>query len=1064
MTITKYKYIPSANIIRDYGIETNYVVTNNAKSISDKIYSDYIIGIRSFNLVGAYGSGKSSFLLALQKNIQKEKNYFGFNFKETFETIKIVGEHTSIFEGFSTFFNLRKNCSSSEVFTALNKLVLSLKRKNKGLLILIDEFGKFLEFAAKYSLEKDIYFIQQLAEFVNNVNENILLITSQHQGFSSYSYELDKKGIQEWEKVKGRFKEIIFNEPVEQLIFLASEKLKNFKKSLKLRNKLDSIFKIALKSNILTTSKSFANEISVNILPLDIITAYILTLSLQRYGQNERSLFSFIDSYDELAINISSEHFFNLPKVYDYLLQGFYSHLTSKKNHDFIQWSSIKSALDKAERIFSNKDKFISASKIIKTIGLLNIFCSGKAILNKSFLEKYSQYALEVPNAKDIINVLVSNKIIKYFNYKERYIFNEATDLDIELAIDEAGNLIEKISSIGKYINEYFDFKYLSAKEVYYRKGTPRIFEFKLSETPVANLKPSNEIDGFINLIFSEKLDENILRISKECKEAVLFGWYKNTKKIKELLFDIEKVKKARHDNRDDRAAVREFDLILTSQINLLNHNVYDNLYNSNTNIIWYYEGQVQKITDYKSLIKFLSTICEKVYFKTPNYKNELVNKTRLTGSISSAKRNYFNALLEKSEMEDIGFSKDLFPPEKTIYLSLLKHTGIHKGNYFGLPKEESFKILYNISENFLSTTKYSKKNLNEFYELLSEKPFKLKRGFIDFWIPTFLLIRKEDFALYSENKFIPNFNAEVIELINKIPHKFEIKAFDLNEINTSFFNRYREILNKNENNRISKSSLIETIKPFLFLYKDLPQYTKESKRLGKQVQSFRDAIANAKDPEKAFFYNFPLSLGYDYDSLRESHKLINKYVSDILHCLKVLRTTYPELIDRIIFFISDNLFKKAFNFEELKSNIQKRYETLNYKILNSKLRTVFDRLNSKLENKEAWVDTLCSTIMDKSLQHLKDEEESILYNKLELALKDLDNCFEMDTINFEPHLEKIFRYEISIPQTPTTVEVIRYPLSKLSEIHKLERDLLKLLTKDRTINKAALINLLNRE
>ncbi len=324
MTITKYKYIPSANIIRDYGIETNYVVTNNAKSISDKIYSDYIIGIRSFNLVGAYGSGKSSFLLALQKNIQKEKNYFGFNFKETFETIKIVGEHTSIFEGFSTFFNLRKNCSSSEVFTALNKLVLSLKRKNKGLLILIDEFGKFLEFAAKYSLEKDIYFIQQLAEFVNNVNENILLITSQHQGFSSYSYELDKKGIQEWEKVKGRFKEIIFNEPVEQLIFLASEKLKNFKKSLKLRNKLDSIFKIALKSNILTTSKSFANEISVNILPLDIITAYILTLSLQRYGQNERSLFSFIDSYDELAINISSEHFFNLPKVYDYLLQGFY--------------------------------------------------------------------------------------------------------------------------------------------------------------------------------------------------------------------------------------------------------------------------------------------------------------------------------------------------------------------------------------------------------------------------------------------------------------------------------------------------------------------------------------------------------------------------------------------------------------------------------------------------------------------------------------------------------------------------------------------------------------------
>jgi len=38
----------------------------------------------------------------------------------------------------------------------------------------------------------------------------------------SYAYSLSKTQQQEWTKVKGRFREITFNEPVEQLLFLAN--------------------------------------------------------------------------------------------------------------------------------------------------------------------------------------------------------------------------------------------------------------------------------------------------------------------------------------------------------------------------------------------------------------------------------------------------------------------------------------------------------------------------------------------------------------------------------------------------------------------------------------------------------------------------------------------------------------------------------------------------------------------------------------------------------------------------------------------------------------------------
>ena len=96
------------------------------------------------------------------------------------------------------------------------------------LFLIVDEFGKFLEYASQNEPKKELYFIQQLAEFVNNSDLNIVLYTTVHQNFDAYALSLTQSQKQEWTKVKGRFKEITFNEPVEQLLFLASEHLTDY--------------------------------------------------------------------------------------------------------------------------------------------------------------------------------------------------------------------------------------------------------------------------------------------------------------------------------------------------------------------------------------------------------------------------------------------------------------------------------------------------------------------------------------------------------------------------------------------------------------------------------------------------------------------------------------------------------------------------------------------------------------------------------------------------------------------------------------------------------------------
>lgn len=64
---TKY-YSPSINILRDADSDFDYIPTRNGEKAFQKITSAFFgKGRKSFNLIGAYGSGKSAFILALEK-------------------------------------------------------------------------------------------------------------------------------------------------------------------------------------------------------------------------------------------------------------------------------------------------------------------------------------------------------------------------------------------------------------------------------------------------------------------------------------------------------------------------------------------------------------------------------------------------------------------------------------------------------------------------------------------------------------------------------------------------------------------------------------------------------------------------------------------------------------------------------------------------------------------------------------------------------------------------------------------------------------------------------------
>lgn len=1060
----KNSFSPTVNIIRDFNNDIDYYSTPNSERVIDTLNVNVLSGFRSFYIIGSYGTGKSAFLLALEKQLsEKGKKYFEtpilFNGRTKYTSLNIIGDFRSIDDSIRE--ELKIN-SKKNLFNELNRYYEDSASANKGLILAIDEFGKFLEYAASNEPEKELYIIQKLAEFVNDPNKNIIFIVTLHQSIEAYSSRLEKKEKNEWEKVKGRFKEIAFNEPIEQLLYLAAKKL-NRPKGIK-NNKFGSLYKAIISSNVYPLKNILSKDLAEKLYPLDILSTAILTSSLKKYAQNERSLFTFLNTYDFS----NQKNFFHLADVYDYLMNNLYSFLSSKFNDDYFKWTIIKNSLDRIESAFEEDVKDISL--LIKTIGLLNIFAPRGSQINEKILTDYAKNAFGITNTKDILDLLIAHKILRYQNYTDSYILYEGTDLDIDIALKDAESKITPIENASSVLNHYFNFPHKSANAAYIEKGTPRFFEYIISETPIVK-KPQGECDGYINLIFNKGLTKNdLIDFSKKNDEPILYVLYSNAKKIKDNLDEIEKVNYVLENNIEDRIAYRELKNLKENLINELNDLVINNLFKEKK-ISWFFHGEVKKVKNQKDFNKLLSEICNNVYSLTPIFRNELINREKLPASITTARKNLLANLFENWEKEDLSYSKDNFPPDKTIYLSLLQATGLHKQkngqwNFYKPNEDSELYNLYNTCEKWLDNCKSSKRSLIELFEILSNKPYKLKKGVLDFWIPIFLFMKRDDYTLYDNDIFQPFLNIDFIDYLIRYPQNITVKAFNIEGLKLDLFNKYRTLINRSSKEKVTSNAFIDTIRPFLTFYRGLPEYTKRTQKLSDSALKLREAIRNAKDPEKTFFEDVPQAMGYSTVKLFESEKYLQDYVTQLQDSIRELRTAYDELINRIEAYLLNIIGQEEIKFPNYKIVLINRFALIKIQLLVPYQKNFYIRLTSALDDRNSWLNSIGHSLLGKNLDTINDDEEIILYDKMEKIISEFDNLCEFGKLNIDSSNEEAIKVELNFINDSLQSGIVRLTNKEIQNLKKVENkfrtELLK--TNNKKLRKFLLLKLLKEE
>jgi hypothetical protein len=1063
-------YYASVNI--ENGLEEGYryIVTPNVQRVLGEIVSDVQQGVHSFCIVGNYGTGKSSFLMALEDGLREQSRdllpnrevFFG---SSDFEMMNVVGEYATL----RSILASRFNCSEDRVLQKVKERCVSCETDGGSFFLVVDEFGKILEHAAKNDPEEELYFLQQLSEMFNSLKRRAVLLTTLHQTFGAYSSQLSEAQRNEWQKVKGRFREVVFNEPVEQLLFLAAEQNKGDERTIEDECAFGRLYDLALSARII--SEGFARETARSIYPLDPVSAQCLTEAIRRYGQNERSLFSFLTAKGDLSVDAfvpGRDLTYNLAAVYDYLVYYFYTAL-SDVNMDSASWSAVKTAVARVENGAVAEQYAPDAIKMVKAVGLLGILAPPGSRLDESDVCRYAKDAMAIGDPQAVLAELVKAQVIRYASYKSRFIVYEGSDTDIQGELAKAAVTIPKPAPDAALLREYFPGRVSLAGAEYYRTGTPRNFQWVLVNEPEV-LVPQGDIDGYCQLVLP--LDgaclERVKSLSKDTQEAIVYAVYRNAEDIVLRLHEILKVRHViGRVITDDKVAYRELTNILRHEQSLLESAICDGLYDG-TKVDWYYRGKKVGVKKRKDFYELLSKVCADVYSGTPIIRNELVNKQKYSSAISLARVNLIQAMLANDSLEDLGFPRDSFPPEKTCYLTILKENGLHRRDsdgfwYYAPPASHEIRALYDACSEFLASTAEKPKKVSEFLQMLRSRPFKLKQGLIDFWLPAFLIMRQQDYALYSNGAYVMSLSREVIDLMSRLPEDFTIKAFNVSGVRLEFFRRYRQFLRQDTEVRLGRTSFSKTYKPFLQFYRSLNEYARTTTKLDSiETIRFRDTLAKAVDPEKAFFEDIPEALGFK-GVRSDQGDFVDGFVDRIRKAVRELNQCYDALVDRIEQALVDALGLPD-GYDNYKPVLESRYSDVKRHLLSAKARPFLDRVLAPSTTKKEFLERIAAVVLDARLETLKDRNEDALIDNIIFLFHELDRAVPMSAIRAETG-DRLFGFGLSTSDGPVGPgAAYRLPEAQIPRADELEKRLEGLLSGDDNLDICVLLQMLAKK
>lgn len=977
----------STNIIRDSELDFDYVVTPNTQRHFESLSNAFGKHNKCFNLIGSYGTGKSSFLVAFAQTLSGRQHFFqtkGVESRSTF--FRLVGKPASFRSAIAEVLGLSVSASDDEILDAV-KAVGSGKQR---VYFLVDEFGKYLEYALVKNPKEEIYFFQQFAELVNTPSNGLHWVNTLHQNFDSYSVESDGLDAIEWEKVSGRFVTLTFNEPASTLLKLIQGRLRN--RSLPASsNVVENANQVIRASRVLPQEFIDAAEAGVKqSLPFDALTVFLTIQLLQRYGQNERSVFSFLSAEGVGCIANQKFGCYSPYDLVDYCFDKLAHFIFSNGNPDKLQWEAAERAVQRCD---AHKELDPTQARLaVRTVLLVGLFGNEGSDFNKETLCAYMS-AVVGADASSTVTAMLDKNIIQFLRHKGKLVFVEGTDVNIQNELRIARKHVsEDLNLLDEIVSRASVAPQLSRGHLI-RTGSPRFMYFVLHGEMKSGKSAFRYGNGECHICLCNHAE---LRGGLSKGYPVLVVKVGNTTDLEfsmreVLLYEIV-LEKYSDDLIVKQLVSRERDYMLRR----LQSGVLDACFQAES--MWeapLASGMAElRVRNVRELNALIQRSFDSAYKGAPIVRNELINQSKLSVSINSARRSLMQKLEDRWKDPELGFVADRFPAEKSIFLSTWDAESLYDwrtGELKCPDSDSSYALAWAACESFLESSISGKVSVANLFETLEKAPFGLKRGFLSYWIPLYLLTKADQFALFygSENRYLPYLTAEIFDSLIRRPMDFNVKKFNSTGVSEVTLHQYRAIAGIDAQEADLRSTYLKVFANFVLLNKQLNWYQKNTVNLSPEAIALREAIESASDPETALFVTIPAAAGFHDVASTTDERRVAAFMEKIRYLARELSNSYQELLRRI-----SEAIRRAFHgpedFRDLQDAIRRALQPLDKDRLQPRMRVLAERLCSPLDDHESWVKSVADVVLGRSLETITDEEEGAFHENLSKCVQAL--------------------------------------------------------------------------
>jgi hypothetical protein len=1000
------RFTKSINVERDKDVDAieGYILTSRALDVLERVslgISNPKFG-RSFSLTGPHGGGKSSlavFLEALSSPGQSER------YKKSIQMLNEVDQgiakkwqqaRNSIdpeeLGAFSAFVTAQREPVTLTVLRGIDgalggaaippawleketlpsgKEVIDFLRDklaDRWMVLVVDEFGKNLEYFSEDPRTADLFLLQTLAEASQGSDSslNLVLVTLQHLSFDEYVQNLSANQRREWIKVQGRFQDIAYVESEVQTARLMSRAIQ-----IKDSNLATAVTEWAAKENSSLSTLGYLDGSDIGselAYPLHPTAQAVLPTLCSRYGQNERTLFSFLAGSEPNALPKLTSRFeweeneslewISIVDIYDYFLNSASSIAAGS------QGSSRFIEIEGRIRDASGLDEKLKS--LLKTVGVFNLISSGGALRASRDLLEFSlvgenQTFLNVPELDKAVEELEASGLLTYREFADEYRIWQGSDFDLKGQVKSAA---ERLSSTdaASMLNEFFDLDPIVASKHSQEKGIFRVFSQSfVSKDVVFNESPieSDTVDG--HLLIALKKDFELT--NSEFKEKRPIGLV-NVNVSARFISEVKEAAALRasvisaEDSGADWVAMRELrERAAISEIAV--KKTLEQMLQSTSEITYVQTGEM--FSTKAGLSRGISEICDSAYAKAPIIKNETIAKRVLSNQGAKARRVLLESLMQGASKANFGMAG--FGPERAIYEAIFKESGLHREHSSSMkilsPTEPVWEQLWNdIYLEIKSSPR--RRTVTSIQSEFLNPPYGLREGVFSLFLLTMVISKSDEIALFEHGSLVVKLDDAVLERLLKNPHFFSLKHLGYSDgtrqrVFDVMCDRFK--LQKKDG---SRPTFLAAMKSVYRELSALPPTTNNTVLLEAKVLKIRDIFARASELDELLYVDLPTAVigqRIDPDTDLTDEQLRN-FIEEIAYAIKALKNDYQDLMKDFTSLIARN-FEAPDELGALRSKLREGSSSILEWIKDGELRSLAPAFLREHIDDESWLENV---------------------------------------------------------------------------------------------------------